>query len=182
MSPKTDQVRSWNFTGRGADFPVDRTLDKVSSQLIGVERRTKAGVNIAARARLDPIRVTMYRTILIANSIRPYLRRADTTLRNRRGAARLRPFVAHRDTLSKRIPHCGKHRVQGTSGERTMPRTRYKAQLGNLISGNLRNASFVAPGSSISCFFWLKTRLLNGTAIRCPPTPRNPPTCSTAKS
>jgi protease I len=32
VSPKTDQVRGWNFTNWGAEFPVDRTLDKVSPQ------------------------------------------------------------------------------------------------------------------------------------------------------
>ena len=32
VSPKTNQVRSWNFTDWGAEFPVDHTLDKVSPQ------------------------------------------------------------------------------------------------------------------------------------------------------
>ena len=32
VSPKTNQVRGWNFTDWGAEFPVDHTLDKVSPQ------------------------------------------------------------------------------------------------------------------------------------------------------
>ena len=67
---------------------------------VRVTRRTIGGFDMAVRARRDPIRGTMDRTILIANSIRPYLRRADATLRYRRGASRLRTFIIHRDTLT----------------------------------------------------------------------------------